>query len=89
MRESYLERFLRYIVVDTQSNEERNIPSTAKQFHLAHMLRDEMLAMGLCNVSCDDNGYVFAKLPANVDYAVPAIGFIAHMDTAQGASVRM
>ena len=87
MRQSYLERFLRYVAVDTQSNEEsETVPSTENQFILAHMLRDEMLAMGLSDVSCDDNGYVFAKLPANVDYAVPAVGFIAHMDTAKGAS---
>ena len=87
MKEAYLERFLRYVAIDTQSNEEsETVPSTSNQLNLAHILRDEMQAMGLAKVKCDDNGYVTAVLPANVEYQVPAIGFIAHMDTAPDAS---
>lgn len=87
MKEAYLERFLRYVAIDTQSSEEsETVPSTANQLNLAHILRDEMQAMGLAKVKCDDNGYVTAVLPANVKYQVPAIGFIAHMDTAPDAS---
>lgn len=87
MKEAYLERFLRYVAIDTQSSEEsETVPSTSNQLNLAHILRDEMQAMGLAKVKCDDNGYVTAVLPANVKYQVPTIGFIAHMDTAPDAS---
>lgn len=87
MKQAYLERFLRYIAIDTQSNEESDtVPSTGGQMNLARLLRDELSAMGLTRVKCDDNGYVSALLPANVEYPVPGIGFIAHMDTAPDAS---
>lgn len=87
MKDAYLQRFLRYVAIDTQSNENsETVPSTATQLNLARLLRDELTDMGLANVKCDDNGYVSAVLPANVDYPVPAIGFIAHMDTAPDAS---
>ncbi len=87
MRQAYLERFLRYIAVDTQSDEaSATVPSTPGQTGLAQSLRDELVAMGLERVKCDDNGYVSAILPANVEHPVPAIGFIAHMDTAPDAS---
>ena len=87
MKEEYLQRFLRYVAIDTQSNESsETVPSTETQLNLAHLLRDELNAMGLARVKCDDNGYVTAVLPANVDYPVPAIGFIAHMDTAPDAA---
>ena len=87
MQEEYLQRFLRYVAIDTQSNESsETVPSTTNQLNLAHVLRDELNAMGLARVKCDDNGYVTAVLPANVDYPVPAIGFIAHMDTAPDAA---
>lgn len=87
MKDDYLQRFLRYVTIDTQSNESSDtVPSTATQLNLAHLLRDELTAMGLTKVRCDDTGYVYAVLPANVDYHVPAIGFIAHMDTAPDAS---
>ena len=62
------------------------MPSTTTQLGLADLLRDELNAMGLARVKCDVNGYVTAVLPANVDYPVPAIGFIAHMDTAPDAA---
>ena len=85
--ETVLDRFLRYIKIDTQSNEEsETTPSTEKQFNLANMLVDELKAMGISEVSMDDNGYVMATLPANTNKKVPAVGFISHMDTAPDTS---
>ncbi|WP_045495962.1 peptidase T [Vibrio hyugaensis] len=82
-----VERFLRYVTFDTQSNpHETAWPSTGGQLVFAQHLKKEMLELGLSNVTLSDNGYLMAKLPSNVDYDVPAIGFIAHMDTAPDAS---
>ncbi len=83
-----VERFLRYVQVDTQSSEETadRCPSTDKQFALANMLRDEMAQMGLTDIVMDEYGYVYATLPANTDKPVPTIGFIAHMDTSPDCS---
>ena len=78
-----LTRFFRYIAFDTQSDEGRTTcPSTPGQLTLAMHLADELKSLGLQQVELDDNGYLTALLPANVTTAVPAIGFIAHMDTA-------
>ena len=83
---SILDRFLRYIAVDTQSNEEsESQPSEAKELVLLEMLRDELLAMGV-HAELDEFGYVFASIPSNIDKKVPAVGFIAHVDTAPDAS---
>lgn len=82
MKKEILDRFLKYIKIDTQSNEDsQEYPSTAKQFDLAKVLRDEMLTMGLEDVVLDDNCYLVATLPSNTDKKIPVIGFIAHMDT--------
>ncbi|MGC9344698.1 MAG: tripeptide aminopeptidase PepT, partial [Bacteroidales bacterium] len=82
MREKLLERFLRYVKIDTQSDEfSDSVPSTAKQLDFAKMLAEELKSLGLHNVSVSDKGYVMATLPANIDKKVPWIGFIAHMDT--------
>ncbi len=83
-----VERFLRYVQVDTQSSEETadRCPSTDKQFALANMLRDEMAQMGLTDIVMDEHGYVYATLPANTSKPVPTIGFIAHMDTSPDCS---
>ncbi len=83
-----VERFLRYVQVDTQSCEETadRCPSTKKQFALANMLRDEMTQMGLTDIVMDEHGYVYATLPANTTKSVPTIGFIAHMDTSPDCS---
>ena len=84
--ESILDRFFRYIAVDTQSNEEsESQPSTAKQLKLLEMLRDELAAMGV-EATLDEYGYVMGSIPSNVVGKVPAIGFIAHVDTAPDAS---
>lgn len=83
---NFVERFLRYVSVDTQSNEESQTqPSTMKQLNLLSMLRDELLAMGV-EATLDEYGYVMARIPSNVDAHVPAVGFISHVDTSPDAS---
>ncbi len=82
-----VERFLRYVTLDTQSDPKvGTCPSSPGQFVFARLLKQEMTDLGLSNVMLTDNGYLMAKLPSNVSYAVPPIGFIAHMDTAPDAS---
>ncbi|GAA4887738.1 peptidase T [Ferrimonas pelagia] len=86
-----LTRFLHYVTFDTQSDgKSETIPSTPGQSVLAKALFDELTTLGLCDVSLDDKGYVMAKLPSNLpnEAQVPAIGFVAHMDTAPDASGR-
>jgi len=84
--EKLLDRFLRYVAVDTQSDENsESQPSTAKQLNLLRMLRDELLAMGV-EATLDEYGYVMATLPSNIDAQVPAVGFISHVDTSPDAS---
>ena len=77
------ERFLRYVQVDTQSDPKTGEhPSTKKQFDLAKMLVQELEMLGAQNVRLDERCYVYAQLPASEGYEnVPAIGFIAHVDT--------
>ncbi len=81
-----LDRFLRYIAVDTQSNEDSPTqPSEAKELVLLQMLRDELAAMGV-QATLDEYGYVMATIPSSIDKDVPKVGFIAHVDTAPDAS---
>ena len=81
-----LDRFLRYVAVDTQSNEEsESQPSEAKELDLLRLLRDELTAMGV-EATLDEYGYVMASIPSNIQGKVPAVGFIAHVDTAPDAS---
>ncbi len=81
-KEKLLERFLRYISVDTQSDpNSKTFPSTAKQLDLSRMLVDELQSFGLTDAQLDDHGYVMATLPANTDKAIPVIGFLAHVDS--------
>ena len=83
---SILDRFLRYVAVDTQSNEEsESQPSAEKELVLLQMLRDELIAMGV-EATLDEYGYVMATIPSNVEGDVPAVDFIAHVDTAPDAS---
>lgn len=78
----YLERFKRYIAMDTKSDEENEgCPSTLGQLELGRLLVKELQDLGL-QAEQDSHGYVYSALPANTDKKVPAIGFIAHMDTA-------
>ncbi|MBN2349237.1 MAG: peptidase T [Bacteroidales bacterium] len=80
--EKIVDRFLRYVKIDTQSDENSsNMPSTEKQWDLLKLLEKELKDMGLKDTSLDNNGYLMATLPANTDKVVPIIGFIAHVDT--------
>jgi tripeptide aminopeptidase len=85
-------RFVRYVQVDTQSNEDsESYPSTAKQLDLLRMLADELREIGAEDVELDEHGYVMGTIPATVEHDVPTIGFLAHVDTSpsvSGANVR-
>ena len=84
--EKILDRFLRYVAVDTQSNEEsESQPSEAKELNLLRMLLGELQALGV-EATLDEWGYVMASIPSNIDKKVPTIGFISHVDTAPDAS---
>lgn len=84
--EKILDRFLRYVAVDTQSDpESESQPSAAKELDLLGMLCDELKGMGV-EATLDEWGYVMASIPSNCDKEIPAIGFIAHVDTAPDAS---
>lgn len=87
LAEDAAERFLRYVRVDTQSEEDSTeYPSTAKQLDLLRLLLDELRALGLDDAAIDEHGYVTATLPATVKHEVPAIAFFAHVDTAREVS---
>ena len=84
--ENILDRFLRYVSVDTQSDENSGTqPSAAKELNLLGMLRDELQALGV-KADMDEYGYVMGYIPANAGGDIPAIGFIAHVDTSPDAS---
>ena len=84
--ENILDRFLRYVAIDTQSDEESSSqPSTAKQWNLLNLLADELRAMGV-KAETEEHGYVYAKIPGNNGKDTPTIGFMAHVDTAPDAS---
>jgi len=84
--EKIADRFLRYVAIDTQSDEEsQSQPSTAKQLDLLRLLRDELISFGV-EATLDENGYVIGHIPANTDKKVPAVGFISHVDTSPDAS---
>ncbi len=76
------ERFLRYVVIDTQSDPvSPSCPSTEKQKDLGRLLAAELRAMGIDDAHLDEHGYVYATIPANTDKQVPVICFCSHMDT--------
>ncbi len=85
-----VDRFLQYVKFDTQSDELTNMtPSTPGQMIFAQHLEKELQAMGLSDISLDDNGYLMATLPGNItDRKVPTVGFIAHLDTSPDMSGR-
>ena len=84
--EKLLDKFLRYVAVETTSNEDSETqPSSAKELDLLRLLRDELQQMGI-KAELDEYGYVMATIPANTRKKIPAIGFIAHVDTAPDAS---
>ncbi len=83
MKELLIERLVRYAKIDTQSDATSStIPTTAGQWDLLHELQNELADIGMEDITLDDNGYLFATLPANTDRDVPVIGFLAHVDTA-------
>jgi tripeptide aminopeptidase len=87
MRQEILNRFLRYVQIDTQSDEHsKTYPSTKKQFDLANLLVTQLKEIGLQDAAVDKYGYVTATLPSNIEKEIPVIGFLAHMDTAPDMS---
>ncbi|MDP5105085.1 MAG: peptidase T [Polaribacter sp.] len=76
------ERFLKYVTIDTESDPNNPaFPSTEKQWNLARILEKELKEIGLQDVELDENCYIMATLPSNLNYEVPTIGFVAHIDT--------
>lgn len=84
--EKLIDRFLRYVAVDTQSDPNSETqPSSAKELALLGMLKDELLAMGV-KAELDEYGYVMGTIPSNAGEGIPAVGFIAHVDSSPDAS---
>ena len=82
-----VERFLNYTKFDTQSSEDSNqVPSTDKQLVFARYLKNELEREGLEDVTLNEQGYIYATLPANIKGKVPVIGFISHYDTSPDCS---
>ena len=77
-----IDRFISYVIIDTESDpNSETTPSTKKQWDLAHKLVEELKSIGMHDVTIDNNAYIMATLPSNVDHKVPTIGFISHFDT--------
>lgn len=87
-----IDRFISYVTVDTESDPNSDTcPSTEKQWVLANQLVEELKQIGMEDVTIDENAYIMATLPSNVDHEVPTIGFISHFDTSPdfcGANVK-
>ncbi|MFT4781341.1 MAG: tripeptide aminopeptidase [Psychroserpens sp.] len=81
-KDDITKRFISYVTVDTESDPESDTtPSTLKQWDLANILVAELKLIGMSDVSIDDNAYIMATLPSNVNHKVPTIGFVSHFDT--------
>lgn len=81
-KEKIINRFLRYVKIDTTSDPNNpEFPSTEKQWDLAKLLVKELREIGMSDVHLDENCYIMATLPSTVNYQVPTIGFVAHIDT--------
>jgi len=91
-KEHIIKRFISYVTIDTESDPNNpDFPSTEKQWDLANLLVHELKAIGMEDISLDENCYVMATLPSNLDYEVPTIGFVSHIDTTpdySGANVK-
>ncbi|NOZ13687.1 MAG: peptidase T [Acidobacteria bacterium] len=86
-RDELLDRFTRYVKIYTTSDEEsETFPSTERQFELANLLAAELKEMGIKDVEVDRYGYVYARIPSNIEKDIAPVGFIAHMDTAPAES---
>ena len=87
-----IDRFISYVTIDTESDaSSETTPSTKKQLVLANLLVKELKAIGMTEVTIDNNGYVMGTLPSNVKHEVPVIGFVSHYDTSpdfSGANVK-
>ncbi|MCE1198613.1 MAG: peptidase T [Marinilabiliales bacterium] len=92
MEKEVVERFLRYVVQDTRSNPDSNeSPSSDGQKRFGNHLAEELVRLGLSDITVDWNGYVMATLPSNMEVDLPVVGFVAHMDTSpecSGSNVR-
>ena len=81
-KQHIIDRFISYITIDTESDPNSDTtPSTKKQWDLANKLVEDLKTIGMHDVSIDDNAYIMATLPSNVNHEVPTIGFISHFDT--------
>lgn len=81
-KEHIINRFVSYVTIDTESDPNNpEFPSTENQWDLAHLLVDELKTIGMQDVTLDENCYVMATLPSNVDYEIPTVGFVSHIDT--------
>tara|TARA_B100000780_G_scaffold113296_1_gene79365 strand:- start:265 stop:1506 length:1242 start_codon:yes stop_codon:yes gene_type:complete len=91
-KENIINRFVSYVTIDTESDPNNPaFPSTEKQWNLAKFLVKELTDIGMSDITLDDNCYVMATLPSNIDYEVPTIGFVSHIDTTPdytGANVK-
>ena len=87
--EKLAERFIRYVKINTQSDEKSiTCPSTSEQMDFAKILAEDLKQIGLKEVELDENGYLMATLPSNIEINVPVIGFLAHLDTTPEMSGR-
>ena len=81
-KEHIIKRFISYVTIDTESDPNNpEFPSTEKQWDLANLLVKELTNIGMKDITLDENCYVMATLPSNLDYVVPTIGFVSHIDT--------
>jgi tripeptide aminopeptidase len=81
-KEHIIKRFISYVTIDTESDPNNpNFPSSDNQWDLANLLVKELKDIGMSDVTLDKNCYVMATLPSNLDYDVPTIGFVSHIDT--------
>lgn len=91
-KQHIIDRFVKYVTIDTESDPNNPaFPSTEKQWNLAKVLEKELKEIGMKDVELDENCYLMATLPSNLDYEVPTIGFVAHIDTSPdftGANVK-
>ncbi|MCO7185728.1 peptidase T [Tenacibaculum sp. XPcli2-G] len=91
-KQHIIDRFVKYVTIDTESDPNNPaFPSTEKQWNLAKVLEKELKEIGMADVELDENCYLMATLPSNLDYEVPTIGFVAHIDTSPdftGANVK-
>ena len=91
-KQDIIKRFISYVTIDTESDpDSKTTPSTSKQWDLAHVLTKELISIGMKDVTIDNNAYIMATLPSNVDHEIPTIGFVSHFDTSPdftGANVK-